>query len=899
MAVNAENIGKAEELLSKLTSQMGPPDERTHRNIDALRASIGEYHRSAKQADDTGKLTADSPASGGVPNKVEAGGPLDYTSWYEPSVDSVKQRLANDPKLVERLNLQSWTSSPDQINDINEGTTAYQVVADDDWKQAAENAQRDRRNVTRYSKVALTEDPIEKVAGFVGKHGSALASAVGNVLNPTASLQRREYRKEEQSLADKGINAQLVPSEAQVQEVEDRSPVATGIGTFAGAAAPMAVGNMAVGATMKGLGYAARKPIGKALVGGIGGALGSVAEGELNAADEVFGKNEGTVDDYLLGASERITGNAVTGYLLGKGGDLVSQGSRVLQKGLRESERFGDVNKLEAAGGGTHPIKGITVPENVQRNISEASKVGAIGRPEDLAAARVAPKISEYVDKQAQETYNAISENLTKYHNSKEGLIPQRITEPVKVAIDFIKSRLNKGDLGTISATNPIVVKNLREKLSRFVERKEVSVAQFEAMKARYGDDIIEMDPTEADELFGVKTTQNEKSTTFPNNDEEVLRDMHGKRIYVDPEEAAEYAAGRSPFKNPFRATDGKPVQSPDGLTPPENLLSEGQSLLGEGTIATPTEGLSVSGESNPFRLPAMQTPIPSIYPVKDPPHLINQREYLKNILGPGKQARSIENQKLLGMGKEFADIHPGGEPSYPNNSGPDTKTVLVPRAYASKQMEDNIQMIADEIKNSTDDKGWLNTLDQSFRKVRDKFGGNDHTPIGEKLDDGTELSGLSALQRAHSRAQEKLKQVKTDTSAEYGSAIHNKVRAFDTGGNFAADKELLQQAKELGIEPQLREVTGSAVGPSLKGRAFLNSPKGVWQGGLDAATFRADPILRAIGNVEPNPFAAHPNSPAGRIQKYLFEDGAKNMLNLQGGRLGRFGNEIQDEQNQ
>jgi hypothetical protein len=92
-----------------------------------------------------------------------------------------------------------------------------------------------------------------------------------------------------------------------------------------------------------------------------------------------------------------------------------------------------------------------------------------------------------------------------------------------------------------------------------------------------------------------------------------------------------------------------------------------------------------------------------------------------------------------------------------------------------------------------------------------------------------------------------------------------------------------------------LREVAGSAVAPSLKERSILGSPKGVLQGALDAGLFRADALLRTIGNTPPNPFTAPPNTPSARIQQYLFENAAKNLLNFEGGRLGRFGNEAKD----
>ena len=162
-------------------------------------------------------------------------------------------------------------------------------------------------------------------------------------------------------------------------------------------------------------------------------------------------------------------------------------------------------------------------------------------------------------------------------------------------------------------------------------------------------------------------------------------------------------------------------------------------------------------------------------------------------------------------------------------------------------------------------------------------------------LDDGTKVTGLSALQRKHHEMLEKINEMKTDTSVNSRNAIHNKVRGFNTSGNYLSDQQMMEEAKKLGLEQQLREVAGSAVAPSLKERALLGSPKGMFQGALDAGLFRADALLRTIGNVPANPFAAAPNTPAARIQQYLFENAAKNLLNFEGGRLGRFGNEVND----
>jgi hypothetical protein len=93
-----------------------------------------------------------------------------------------------------------------------------------------------------------------------------------------------------------------------------------------------------------------------------------------------------------------------------------------------------------------------------------------------------------------------------------------------------------------------------------------------------------------------------------------------------------------------------------------------------------------------------------------------------------------------------------------------------------------------------------------------------------------------------------------------------------------------------------LRQVAATRVVPGLKTAGSpLENEKGIFTGLKNAGIQRMLPVLEAVGNVPGNPFIANPNTPAGRIQKYLFENSAKNLLNFEGGRLGRFGNEVND----
>jgi Skp family chaperone for outer membrane proteins len=257
-----------------------------------------------------------------------------------------------------------------------------------------------------------------------------------------------------------------------------------------------------------------------------------------------------------------------------------------------------------------------------------------------------------------------------------------------------------------------------------------------------------------------------------------------------------------------------------------------------------------------------------------------------------GEEDAAMAGAGIIGAGKGLKSFKPKPGKVYPKG----TKTVLVPRARNSRQIEKIQQDIAEDLQGISKDSDWLKKVDKAFRETRDQFEPNEFTPGEMTLDDGTKVTGLSALQRKHHELLKEIDEMKADTSSKSKTAILNKIKAFASGQNGTADKELLEQAKKLGLEKELRQVAATRVVPGLKTAGSpLENEKGMFTGLKNAGIQRILPILEAVGNVPGNPFIANPNTPAGRIQKYLFENSAKNLLNFEGGRLGRFGNEAQD----
>jgi hypothetical protein len=1163
-----EKAAKARELLAKMqsaTNLMPEEAERTNANIDRLRASLGEYEKASRPVDEAGKLTADVPGSD---SKVD-GFDTDGGFFYEPSVESVKERLRSDPSLSERLNLRSWTSSPDQIERLNERDTAYAAVADDDWTRAAEQARTGKKNLSRYSKVQLSENPFQKALGFAGKHIPALAVAASNAIAPIAPDGDPEH-------------------EAWKQKALENSPEAATIGTFAGAASPASFGSQAANLAMKAGNYAARGTIGKAAIGAVGGALGSVGEGEMQAADQELSQEDPELQNYFDGIQERVTQNAIFGGGFGAGGDLLSQGAKAgaeslrnfspAVKGLRELENAGGNLKMPMGPGSIlSPVK---VPDEIMGNFRASSADGEILSPLEIAANKVGPQIADSVDQQAQQAYRQAGESLEKYHNSPQGMSAKRVTKPARVMLDMIREGRNVGDFGTAGDAVPKISKKLRERLMNEVERKDVSLEEYDSLKARYGDDIIELDPNDADfvlgedtqalgdgdlsdkaisphigrqepfrmaseqpviktevgarpqdvgtirpgggDLPGVGPGQPELQNPFrsasdipakppavdefgapvevgdytvfsdedmpglgpparaPHNPfqpmhvnalipqgfleidgpapraasippkpdapiqtpeanirevgtvppkgkkkkadgdiKKVDRDVIPTNPYLETSKLGmnEYGQKMYPYRNSMRGSDlrteqlmeefpyvnsdpnVKPNYNTDpsaveiagtqradvpSTVPPSPELSdaelriakdsldrayeEGVAVPNEGTFnpeditrqiqesggvdkaarlnkgmrdmekpmslyknaRTPEEAtkiatslehpieLSIDNGSTSLRdgrhrleaakragateikarirafrpdgkaeeVGVMSVPIQML---KDNKGTIAGLAAIGGTAAAGEEDAALAGAGILGAGK---GLKGKGNKTYPKG----TKTVLVPRARNSRQIEKIQQDIAEDLQGISKDSDWLKKVDKAFRETRDQFEPNEFTPGEMTLDDGTKVTGLSALQRKHHELLQQIDEMKLDTSSKSKTAILNKIKAFASGQNGTADKELLEQAKKLGLEKELRQVAATRVVPGLKTAGSpLENEKGIFTGLKNAGIQRMLPVLEAVGNVPGNPFIANPNTPAGRIQKYLFENSAKNLLNFEGGRLGRFGNEVND----
>lgn len=156
-------------------------------------------------------------------------------------------------------------------------------------------------------------------------------------------------------------------------------------------------------------------------------------------------------------------------------------------------------------------------------------------------------------------------------------------------------------------------------------------------------------------------------------------------------------------------------------------------------------------------------------------------------------------------------------------------------------------------------------------------------------LDDGTVVTGLSALRRKQHLAQQALEEVTQATGANSLPNITKKVQAFgQRPGNAEQDKALLEEARKLGLEKELREVGGTNAYRKLRERAQFASGEGALNAVKDALALRLDAALGVLSGAEKNPFATDP------VKGELFRSAIRDLLNLSGGRAGaRYGNEL------
>lgn len=909
MPVNESNYKKAEELLSKAQQDQSADPGKVQRLQMELNSFYETYNESTKTPE--GHRTEDALGSDYY---VEGEGIPSFA--YEPSEDLVRQKLS-DPAYAESLNIHGMHG--DLLPMINSSTDEYKRVADKMWEEAASKAKAEKKSLYRYSKLGFGSDPGKVVAGGLLKHIPAFIMGSADAMSMGTADSIRDRMN--QNLVDAVPNAQPDRTKEDAATIDDASPIAGTLGTVTGYANPFSPVTSLTRLGMNKLGYAAASPLTKASIGsGVGGVL-STAEGAVSdtanqlASDQPLDAEFGEqlLDDsggrFAMGAAGGMLGEILGG--LAKGG----------AKALRETDPIiQNVRSLEDAGGRVtlNPFRPVSVPPNVEKNLEQALIPRNLESPLEHAANKIAPQISDSIEKQAKETFDSAHESLEKYHNSPQGLAPKNVTEPVNFMIDYLRKG-KRNDGGILSDAVPSTAGQVRKRLLNEVTVKRVSSDQYRTLKERYGDDVIGMDDHEAKFLLGEASKHNPKDGLVKHTDQNMTilipKQSNSRHLEMMADELGSMlktSKGEEKWvrqlDEAFRRTRDRFEPLP-GVTPTEAILENGTKLTGLSALQRKhSEAMKALEEAATETGANSKTNILNKVKgfgtnVTTDNALLQEAEKLSNPLESRAKFSDVDSM-AADIGFKYQSLNPVEQDSVNRYiRRKDTNTLL-------SGNDPNFESVLNKFKVSNPtEKGTLyrgQSIDQNqLSKILETgtFDSPGHIPTTYSPDMAGIYPRPNKMPSGHVPVTFKFKSVESGSPMMIDEATKNVEEVIIPKGQYrvvGSTTENGRQVIELTNTPdksqQLFETAATRAVPILReAQGIPTSFRGI----KNAASLRALPLMEAVGGVPSNPFIQSPNSPAGRIQRYLFESSAKNLLQGTEGGYGRFGNEVYDETKQ
>lgn len=172
--------------------------------------------------------------------------------------------------------------------------------------------------------------------------------------------------------------------------------------------------------------------------------------------------------------------------------------------------------------------------------------------------------------------------------------------------------------------------------------------------------------------------------------------------------------------------------------------------------------------------------------------------------------------------------------------------------------------------------------------------GGKDPKQLKATIRKGVEVEGLSALRHNQNTSLKELEALEKNVGGDNENLVIDRLTRFDQGrNNVNEDQALLEVARELGMEKELREIAALTVYPQIKDKAWFAGGGGAGKliGGF--AGPRLDKVLEVLTGAGRNPFYSGSGSMFSRGKDALFNNRGRELLNLSGGRPGaRFGDD-------
>lgn len=388
------------------------------------------------QADATAPATTHPGGDQAAASEWEAGTPDgELMIVYEPPVETVRQKLLENPAMVKAL----WPHvqpSPEEIASLERGGDIYDAYANRVWSDTANAAAGAGKRVYRYSKAPFLQSgklvsTMERLGGFTN---AALPSFIMGV-DDTALFG-----------AGRAGNATDPENLAAQQVADTNAPGAQQLGQALGLLTPWGAtarlyqfigsggAKLAARAGTGALGLAARTAAAAGSAAAAGGLDRLAREGVQSAASEGprpidWGNvGEATTDPLNIG--------------LGAAGEVVGSGARALAQHTRHNTAGGAIGRMEAQGIKFRPVLGPTRSKQYDEAVEGGRAHDTFG--EGPLAKELAPKLEEGLDLMRSDVTSAIAAKNRPFFESPEGQMPLPVTSVLETAVDGLR-QLHQG----------------------------------------------------------------------------------------------------------------------------------------------------------------------------------------------------------------------------------------------------------------------------------------------------------------------------------------------------------------------------------------------------------------------------------------------------------------------
>lgn len=300
-----------------------------------------------------------------------------------------------------------------------------------------------------------------------------------------------------------------------------------------------------------------------------------------------------------------------------------------------------------------------------------------------------------------------------------------------------------------------------------------------------------------------------------------------------------------------------------------------------------------------------------------------NQKAYVEDIFAPGREARAAQVDKVRALSEnpEVIEEAIAAVKKVDERLGPisiEQKREMVVKMIEQKlgrkiDVEDLIRfglITAGLVQMGTsDDKeggaagaalfglGFGRGKKSSAKPSAPATGPKKPTQPTYTLDNGEVVRGFSAMRAQQHEGSTAIEKAMKRLGVEGDATLEGRIRTYgQLNDRQKIDQALLDEANAIGKGDNLRRAAAANAYAELKDRAVPGgSLKGWGNAIIDFLGFRAYqaaeyPAGQFTRELERNPFVREPNTAVGKIQKALFEDPARRMLNFtRGGPVSRY----------